>query len=406
MKLKINKATDLSSISVLPPHSRRPTGAESSIFGKSQAASASASQFRSQASQQSAFSQGASSQHALFSQISQNSLDDVLTNDQRLSSQERETSARRTSCLAPISYPRDESQMQLSRSSANLMRKWSIPEYKCQISEELEHRIGMMENSLSRFGMMLDSIQSDIMQVNKGTKELLLEVESIRQKMVVHDDLLQLMNKGQEDIKSSCDGGFKALSGQFSQSILRESSREISSTLSAFPEKIETTMLKFQKDMVKTFTKEIQALACKLPVSNQKRATPVLHPSKGVNHLATFQEMQSLKSTQLHSKVHQDALVPIPETGGWKSVKHEEAILKDRNLNKSFHQKGISSIQLERKCKVVVESDEDTDGGFFCLLKETETGNYSIEEARQETERILRKARRKKRKHSNPIVID
>ena len=33
----------------------------------------------------------------------------------------------------------------------------------------------MMETSLSRFGMILDSVQSDIMQVNKGTKELVLE---------------------------------------------------------------------------------------------------------------------------------------------------------------------------------------------------------------------------------------
>lgn len=44
-----------------------------------------------------------------------------------------------------------------------------------QINEELEYRIGMMETSLSRFGMILDSIQSDIMQVNKGRKELALE---------------------------------------------------------------------------------------------------------------------------------------------------------------------------------------------------------------------------------------
>lgn len=46
-----------------------------------------------------------------------------------------------------------------------------------QVSEELEQRFGMMETSLSRFGMMLDSIQSDIMQANRGTKEVFLESE-------------------------------------------------------------------------------------------------------------------------------------------------------------------------------------------------------------------------------------
>jgi hypothetical protein len=34
-----------------------------------------------------------------------------------------------------------------------------------------------METSLSRFGMILDSVQSDVMQVYKGTKEVSLESE-------------------------------------------------------------------------------------------------------------------------------------------------------------------------------------------------------------------------------------
>jgi hypothetical protein len=44
-----------------------------------------------------------------------------------------------------------------------------------QLSEGLENRIGIMETSLNRFAMILDSVQSDVMQVNKGTKELNLE---------------------------------------------------------------------------------------------------------------------------------------------------------------------------------------------------------------------------------------
>ena len=38
----------------------------------------------------------------------------------------------------------------------------------------------MIETSLNRFGMILDSVQSDVMQVNKGTKEMLLESELSR----------------------------------------------------------------------------------------------------------------------------------------------------------------------------------------------------------------------------------
>lgn len=53
---------------------------------------------------------------------------------------------------------------------------WALNlEYAGQTSEELERRIGMMETSLNRFGTIMDSVQSDIMQVNKGTKEALME---------------------------------------------------------------------------------------------------------------------------------------------------------------------------------------------------------------------------------------
>ncbi|GKU88107.1 hypothetical protein SLEP1_g2408 [Rubroshorea leprosula] len=66
MNLKINKACDLNSISVLPPHARK----SNTVTSGPQA-----SYLRSQPSQQS-ISQGFSSQPAFFSQISQNSLDE------------------------------------------------------------------------------------------------------------------------------------------------------------------------------------------------------------------------------------------------------------------------------------------------------------------------------------------
>lgn len=34
-----------------------------------------------------------------------------------------------------------------------------------------------METSLNKFGMILDSVQSDVMQVNKGMKEVSMESE-------------------------------------------------------------------------------------------------------------------------------------------------------------------------------------------------------------------------------------
>ncbi|KAK3003505.1 hypothetical protein RJ639_019772 [Escallonia herrerae] len=327
MKLKMNKACDLSSISVFPPHARfsssnlplkasaLPSGTEPSIFNSSNRSQA--SQLRSQQSQQSL----SQSQHGMFSQFSQNSLDDVVVNDQvislslsastvhveyrcvlemmnieRFSSQERENSSKMISCLPPSNYTREDSQMQISRSSTNLMRQWkpAVLDQRCQTSEELGHKIGVIETSLSRFGKILDSVQSDIMQVNKGTKEVALEMESIRQKLIVHDNSLQLtvtipcpvsmlpllkclfvsdrdeywfyntkkyadQNKGQEDIKASFEGGLKSISDQLNQNICQDSLQKISSLLSGLPEKIEAYILKLQNDLCKTLTREIQA---------------------------------------------------------------------------------------------------------------------------------------------------
>ncbi|KAF5954721.1 hypothetical protein HYC85_007577 [Camellia sinensis] len=63
--------------------------------------------------------------------------------------------------------------------------------------------------------------------------------------------------------------------------------------------------------------------------------------------------------------------------------------------------------QEERERRIVIESDEEIDVGLSCLLeeKDTDIGNYSMEEAKEETKRILRKARREKRKYSNAIIL-
>ncbi|KAK6239828.1 hypothetical protein QUC31_005297 [Theobroma cacao] len=301
MKLKINKACDLSSISVLPPHTRRsslvPSGPQSS-------------QLRSQPSQQS-FSQGISSQHALFSQISQSSLDEVVTTDQRYGSQERENSVKKFSCLPPTNFTREDSQIPISKTSTNLIRKWnsaSNPEHRCQSSQELEHRLSMVETSLNRFGMILDSIQSDVMQVNKGTKEVLLEMERIRQKLIAEDTFLQLLG----------------------------------------------------------IASNVKTLGQKGPVgtSLQPKCTSCATPQS---------KPQPVMKQAVPPKVYeQPTLAPKVETGGWKSVKMKQSTINERAFCKENKRKGVSSIEQE-KYRILIESDEEMDGGFSCLLDDKET---------------------------------
>ncbi|KAL6494021.1 hypothetical protein OROGR_031930 [Orobanche gracilis] len=402
MKLNINKACDLSSISVLPSQSRRPVVApsgleSSSIYGRSQTAS----QLRPQQSQLT-LSQGVSSQHGLFSQFSQNSQDEILTNE-KLGCQDRENSVRRSYCLPSSSYTREESQMVVSRTSNNLMRKLSGQEYKCKIGEEIEHRIGVIETSLSRLGMILDSVQGDIIQANKGTKEVSLEVKYVRETLIVQDDTLHSMSKGQEDIKTCLNIGLKSVSEQLKKIVNQENFEELISNLSALSEKYDTQMLKLQNDLQMDFHKEIQAMSCSMKISKQNQATHSTNGPKAVRFHSPPQEVQFPNNATGHLEEQQTNLQPKVEIGCWTSVKQEQEISRRGNLKRNNQIKATNNQMAQR---VIVESDEETNEGFSCLLnyKGSEIDDYSVEKVEEETARILRRARRK-RKYCNTIII-
>ncbi|KAL1217096.1 putative recombination initiation defects 3 [Cardamine amara subsp. amara] len=453
MKMNINKACDLKSISVFPPNLRRSAEPQAS------------QQFRSQQSQQS-FSQGPSSQRGGFSQMTQSSVEELLINDQRFCSQERDLSLKKaSSCLPPINHKREDSQLVGSRSSSGLTRRWSssasLGESKlAQVSEELEQRFGMMETSLSRFGMMLDSIQSDIMQANRGTKEVFLETERIQQKLILQDTLLQQLIKEQADVKASLDGGVKSILDEFSKDLNKEKLQRVCLMLTSIPEQLETALQKTQRELCQTFTKEIQlqVLASlkmseprvQVPAAPQVKAkenlpeqrcpaTKVLTglkmpeprvqvptapqakenlPEKG-GPAAKWQSNSfsntPLKTTQpqlprnpynTSAKTVKTFLSPKIQVGDWKTVKPVQRSLKKRAAGKPVKSEGTTSTQQFEQCSIVIDSDEDIDGGFSCLLDGNTKGANFEWDAEKETERILKTARRTKRKFGNPIIIN
>ncbi|RAL46257.1 hypothetical protein DM860_016690 [Cuscuta australis] len=402
MKLNINKACDLSSISVLPPHARRtsvgPTGAETSVFGKIQTA-----QFRSQQSQQS-FSQGVSSQPGMFSQFSQNSLDEIATSEQRFDSQEKENSTRRTSCLPLINHTKEESQLQLPRNSSSYMHKRSANEFRCQTSEQLEHRIGVMETSMNRLGMVLDSIQSDIIQVKRGIKEMSSGTESLWKKLVAHNEAVQLMSSGQENIKASFEGLSKSMSEELRQNSPQEHLKEISTIVSTLPEKIETCIVKLRDDLKKSLMEEIQAVAHSMKAPSQKFAVAASQPEVINNRIALL-DLQYL-NVEKHGN-EQAPSFPKIEMGSWNSVRDKPANKNRINSNQRLN-RDLSYVQQETQHKVTVGLEEDSDEGFSCLLNDRGSGsvNYTMDDSKEDIKRMLRKARRRKRKHCNTVIID
>ncbi|XP_042495182.1 putative recombination initiation defects 3 isoform X2 [Macadamia integrifolia] len=442
MKLKINKACDLSSISVFPPHSRRENSNPRPLATDSALAKTQGYQLRSQQSQQS-FSQ-VSSQIGMSSQLSQNSLDEILNNEQRIGSQERKSSMKRVSSLPPIAYTRDESQMALSISSNNPARKLSsvsIPDHRCQVSEELEQRIGVMETSLRRFvrdldavqgdimqvskaikevpGRVIDSVHGDIMQVNKAIKEVSLEMEGIGQKLIIQDNSLKKMLKGQDDIKASLDESLSSIHDQLKKDLHQHKLQETVSVLSAIPNQIEGRLLKLQNELNEAFSKEVEAMSSSIKAPNQScQILTSQPPKKKGRRAAQSQKEQPVTDTQeniprpspvMPSKVKaQENLNPKTETGRWKSVKPQKATSSIREENTEKKREENHLMEQEKEWRIVI-SDEDNDGGFSFLLEEKKsgTGSYLMEETRQETEQILRKARRRrKRKLLNPIILN
>ncbi|CAN0824862.1 Putative recombination initiation defects 3, partial [Linum grandiflorum] len=349
MKLKINKACDLTSISVLPPpHSRR--------LSSVQPGTQQSSQLRSGSSQQS-FSQGFSSQHGMFSQFSQTSLDEAFVNDQRLNSQERENRVKKASSVPPpTDCTREESQMPNSRSSVTLMRKWnrgSTGEGKCQVSDELEHRIGTIETSLNKFGMMMDSVQRDIMQVNKGTKEVLLEamngffndgffkqvvdwnfcsVDGIRQKLVVLDTSLLTVNKGLGDVKSTFDESLKSMTEQHKNDASKERIQEMSFLLSSLPGQMEASLLKLQDTLHASYIQEMQAMIRSIKTPKVNSPQPVLLPPKTAIFRCSTQASAAKMPAQATDVRREDNL-------GWKSIKREQTTYSRRKTQSQEEQK-------------------------------------------------------------------
>ncbi|KAL5062059.1 hypothetical protein RYX36_023796 [Vicia faba] len=363
MKMKINKAADLSSISVFPPphiYSRRPNNVSNGLQ---------ASQHRSQPSQQS-FSQGLSSQQGIMSHFSQSSLDEAITaNDQRAGSQEHENSSRRFSSLPRLAFPKDESQPHNSRSSSNLLVKWNSVDNKNQLSEGLETRIGIMETSLSRFAMIMDSVQSDVMQVNKGTKEINLEMECIRQKLIAQDNSLQLMMKGQEEIKASINESLKSFSEQMSHVTNIEKLQEAYMLVSAMPQLIEGSLKNLQNDIQNT-TKEMQEISRSLKHTNQKDLAQSILSPKCVSKQFITPKMHQRPANE--AKMYTPAIVASKvDTGGWLPVKRERVTFSDRVSEKVQKQTQpyTEKIRGARNCAIVIESDEETDGKFSCAIE-------------------------------------
>ncbi|XLS46506.1 hypothetical protein HN51_020864 [Arachis hypogaea] len=370
-RISINKVSDLSSIPVFPPppilhnsRTRRPNTVPSGV----------------QASQQSqlSFSQGLSSQPGMLSHFSQNSLDEAVTNYQRVSSQEQENSLRNISSFSHLTYSREESQTLNSKSSSNLKVKQNPPEHRSQLNDGLEHRIGMMETSLRRFAMILDSVQCDVMQINKETKEVTLEMGCIKQKLIAQDNSLQLITNGQEETKARIEESLKSLLERMSKGTTdQEKLQEVYSVVSTLPQLIEASLRSLQIDLHNSTT-EMQEISRTIRNLNDKDLIQSNQSSKNICSQFTRPEMHQPPANKGIMSL-EDTVAPVVEMGGLKTVKQVKVTFSDR-MSKNYKQKEPSineRVRGGRDSTIVIESDEEFEEGFSCLAEEKEANALS-----------------------------
>uniref|UniRef100_A0ACD5VNM3 Uncharacterized protein n=1 Tax=Avena sativa TaxID=4498 RepID=A0ACD5VNM3_AVESA len=295
MKLKINKACDLASISVLPPRRTRGSGggasASASAVGGGGAAfsqgggGGGASFSQGGGGGGAAFSQGGGGGGASFSQgigsasllhsqsqISQASLDENLLSlhhpsparDQRFTLPD-DSSKRMASFPAnSASVVREESQLQLAKISSNCnpIHRWnsSLPDSRCQMNEDVERKFQHLASSVHKMGMVLDSVQNDVMHLNRAMKEASLDSDSIQKKFVLVENSLQQILKGQDDLKAIIEGSTKSNPDQLS--ILNSHTSkldEISSTLPVLKQ-VQADLRQLKGDIFRILTKEMEGI--------------------------------------------------------------------------------------------------------------------------------------------------
>ncbi|XP_052113134.1 putative recombination initiation defects 3 [Arachis duranensis] len=298
--------------------------------------------------------------------------------DTRVGSQEQENSLRNISSFPHLTYSREESQTLNSKSSSNLKIKQNPPEQRSQLNDGLEHRIGMMETSLRRFAMILDSVQCDVMQINKETKEVTLEMGCIKQKLIAQDNSLQLITNGQEETKARIEESLKSLLERMSKGTTdQEKLQEVYSVVSTLPQLIEASLRSLQIDLHNSTT-EMQEISRTIRNLNDKDLIQSNQSSKNICSQFTRPEMHQPPANKGIMSL-EDTVAPGVEMGGLKTVKQVKVTFSDR-MSKNYKQKEPSineCVRGGRDKTIVIESDEEFEEGFSCLAEEKEANALS-----------------------------
>ncbi|CAL4899762.1 unnamed protein product [Urochloa decumbens] len=192
--------------------------------------------------------------------------------------------------MASLSVNR--SRMQFPNISSSTSYQWrpSLPDSGCKASnagtafghvpsEDIRCKFQNLECSVHKMGMVLDSVQTDVMRLNKGMKDATLESNSTQKKAVVLERSLQEICKGQDDLKELVENCTKINPDQLNVMNSHSSNLdEISLTLSAWPKQMQADLRLLQSDISSVLAEEMQGIVRAIK-SFESRPAAIERPS-------------------------------------------------------------------------------------------------------------------------------
>ncbi|XP_044454689.1 protein PAIR1 isoform X2 [Triticum aestivum] len=188
---------------------------------------------------------------------------------------------------------------------------------RCRVNEDAERRFQLLSGSVHKVGMVLDSVQTDVIQLNRTMKEASLESGGVLQKFDLLEDTLQKIIKGQNDLKVLAENSTKSNSDQLNVINSRTSKlNEMSLAVSVCPKQVRADLRELHGDIFRVLTKDMEgvvrdirslsttpAVMPMLPDHVVAKGSPLMKKMSVANERPTMNQTTVAKGSPLMNKM-------------------------------------------------------------------------------------------------------
>ncbi|KAM3373195.1 hypothetical protein ACQJBY_019906 [Aegilops geniculata] len=190
-------------------------------------------------------------------------------------------------------------------SSTTLRWNPSPTDTRCRGNEDAECRFQQLSGSVHKVAMVLDSVQTDVIQLNRTMKDASLESGGVQQKFDLLEDTLQKIIKGQNDLKVLAENSTKSNSDQLNVINSHTSKlNEMSLVVSVCPKQVRADLRELHGDIFRVLTKDMEGFVRDIRSLSTKPAVMPMLPdhvvAKGsplMNKMSVANERPTMNQT-------------------------------------------------------------------------------------------------------------